>query len=174
MDRIHWSLWHFLENESEFTNSKSEFTDSKASLNQSEPVYNAQGRIYCTVHNWQNFTEVPAGWCRYVALRSGELLFSLLFLFLFSLLKFAKPNKIWQPTSAETRIWRKQLAAMLALYTSKGMAPEVNLTECIWHMPLPSEIRLPTLTLKPRGDITISPKQWYQWLQKMDMCPTKI
>ena len=27
-------------------------------------------------------------------------------------------------------------------------------------------IRLPTLALKPRGDITRSPKQWYQWSYK--------
>ena len=31
-----------------------------------------------------------------------------------------------------------------------------------------------TLALKPRGDITISPKQGYQWPHKKDLCPPKI
>ena len=45
--------------------------------------------------------------------------------------------------------------AMLALYTGKGVAPGVNLRECISHTPLPSANKAePTLALKPRGDIT--------------------
>ena len=32
----------------------------------------------------------------------------------------------------------------------------------------------PTLALKPRGDITRSPKQGYQWPNKKDSCPPKI
>ena len=32
----------------------------------------------------------------------------------------------------------------------------------------------PTLALKPRGDITRSPKQGYQWPHKKDSCPPKI
>ena len=56
---------------------------------------------------------------------------------------------------------------MLALYTGKGVAPEVNLRECISHMPLQSVNKAePTLALKPRGDITRSPKQGYQWSHK--------
>ena len=35
-------------------------------------------------------------------------------------------------------------------------------------------IRLITLALKPRGDVTRSPKQWYQWPHKTDLCPPKI
>ena len=35
-------------------------------------------------------------------------------------------------------MWGKQLAAKLAIYTSKGITPEVNLRECISHMYLPS------------------------------------
>ena len=35
------------------------------------------------------------------------------------------------PTSAETHMWGKQLAAMLAIYTDRGVTPEVNLRECI-------------------------------------------
>ena len=32
----------------------------------------------------------------------------------------------------------------------------------------------PTLALKPRGDVTRSPKQGYQWPHKKDSCPPKI
>ena len=75
--------------------------------------------------------------------------------------------KSQHPTSAETHMWGRKLAAMLALYTSKGVAPEVNLREHILHMPPPSANKAePTLALKPRGDITRSPKQGYQWPQK--------
>ena len=43
--------------------------------------------------------------------------------------------QIQHPTSAETRMWGKRLAAMLVIYTSRGVAPEVNLRECISCMP---------------------------------------
>ena len=43
--------------------------------------------------------------------------------------------QVWQPTSAETCMWGEGLAAMLALYTGKGVAPEVNLREHISHTP---------------------------------------
>ena len=63
--------------------------------------------------------------------------------------------KSQHPTSAETRMWGRQLAAMLALYTSKGVAPEVNLREHISCMPPHSSNKAePTLAFKPRGDIT--------------------
>ena len=43
----------------------------------------------------------------------------------------------------------------------------VNLKECISHTPLQSSNKAePTLALKPRGDLTSSPKQGYQWPQK--------
>ena len=35
-------------------------------------------------------------------------------------------------------------------------------------------IRLPTLVLKPRGDVTRGPKQGYQWPHKKDLCPSKL
>ena len=70
-------------------------------------------------------------------------------------------------TSAETCMWGRQLAAMLALYIGKGVAPEVNLRECILRTPPPSVNKAePTLALKPRGDVTRSPKQGYQWIHK--------
>ena len=75
--------------------------------------------------------------------------------------------QIWHPTSAETRMWGKQPAAMLAIYTGRGVTPEVNLRECISCTPPQSLNKAePTLALKPRGDITRSPKQGYQWPQK--------
>ena len=37
-----------------------------------------------------------------------------------------------------------------------------------------TQARESTLALKPRADITRSPKQGYQWPYEKDMCPTKI
>ena len=71
------------------------------------------------------------------------------------------------PTSAETRMWGRRLAAMLALYTGKCVAPEVNLGQRISCTPLQSSNKAePTVALKPRGDVTRSPKQGYQWPHK--------
>ena len=71
------------------------------------------------------------------------------------------------PTSAETRMWGRWLAAMLALYIGKYVAPEVNLRERISRTPPHSSNKAePTLALKPRGDVTRSPKQGYQWTHK--------
>ena len=71
------------------------------------------------------------------------------------------------PTSAEIRMWGRRLAAMLALYTGKGVTPEVNLREHISCTPPHSSNKAePTLALKPRGDVTRSPKQGYQWPHK--------
>ena len=55
-------------------------------------------------------------------------------------------------------------AAMLAAKRSAGITPEVNLKECVTHMPL-SRVNKKgcTLSLKPKGNITRSPKQVYQW-----------
>ena len=45
----------------------------------------------------------------------------------------------------------------------------------VTHMPLLSSNKAePTLALKPRGDITRSRKQGYQWPHKKDSCPPKI
>ena len=41
---------------------------------------------------------------------------------------------IQYPISVETHIWGKQIAAILTLYTGKGVTPEVNLRECISNM----------------------------------------
>ena len=64
-------------------------------------------------------------------------------------------------------MWGRQLAAILALFTSKGVAPEVNLREHVTCMPPQSLNKAePTLALKPSGDITRSPNQGYQWPHK--------
>ena len=68
----------------------------------------------------------------------------------------------------------KQLAAMQATKRSTGVIPEANLSKCISHIPPPSRIRLPTLALKPRGNVTRSPKQVYQRPHKKDLCPPKF
>ena len=79
-------------------------------------------------------------------------------------------SPVQHPTSGETCMWGKQLAAMAAIYTSKGVRQEVNLGN-IYHVCLCQVwIRLPTLALKPRGDVT-SPKQGYQWPQKWTRLP---
>ena len=75
--------------------------------------------------------------------------------------------QIRHPTSAEIHMWGKPLAAMLVIYTGRGIALEVNLRERISRMPLQSSNKAePTLALKPRGDITRSLKQGYHWPQK--------
>ena len=63
------------------------------------------------------------------------------------------------------------LAAILAVKRSAGVTPEVNLRNSTQARKHASES---TLTLKPRADITRSPKQGYQWSHKKDMCPPKI
>ena len=64
-------------------------------------------------------------------------------------------------------MWGKRPAAMLAIYTGRGVTPEENLREHISRMPPQSLNKAePTLALKPRGDITRSLKQGYQWPQK--------
>ena len=75
--------------------------------------------------------------------------------------------QIRHPTSAETHMWGKQPVAMLAIYTGRGVAPEVNLREHISRIPPQSSNKAePTPVLKTREDITRSPKQGYQWPQK--------
>ena len=63
---------------------------------------------------------------------------------------------------------------MLAAKRSAGVAPEMNLKDVLHIRPHQVRIRLPTLGLKLRGDVTRSPKQAYQWPHKKDLCPPKI
>ena len=52
---------------------------------------------------------------------------------------------------------KRKKNSMLVAKGSAGVAPEVNLGEHLKCMPPPSA----TLALKPRGDVTRSPKQGY-------------
>ena len=56
--------------------------------------------------------------------------------------------------------------AMLATKRPAGVTPEVNLREHVILCFHQVQIRLLTLALKPRADITRSPKQGYQWPHK--------
>ena len=62
-------------------------------------------------------------------------------------------------------------AAMLAAKRSAGVTPEVNLREDVTHVPPSCVNKAAHSTLKPRGDITRSPKQGYQWPHKKDLYP---
>ena len=83
--------------------------------------------------------------------------------------------QIRHPTSTETRMWGKRLAAMLAIYTGRGVTPEVNLRECISCMPLQSSNKAEPHSgfetqrrrhQKSETVVSVAPK--------MDMCPTKF
>ena len=63
------------------------------------------------------------------------------------------------------------LAAMLATKRSAGVAPEVNIMKCITDIPLPSVNKAAHPGFEPRGDVTRSLKQGYQWPHKKDLCP---
>ena len=53
-------------------------------------------------------------------------------------------------------------AAILATKRSAGVTQEVNLRECITCIPPPSVNKVATQALKPRADVTRSPKQDHQ------------
>ena len=65
-------------------------------------------------------------------------------------------------------------ATLLAAMRLAGVAPEVNLRERAACTPLQMQIRLPTLTLKPRGDINRSPEKGYRLSHKKDLYPPNI
>ena len=54
---------------------------------------------------------------------------------------------------------------------SAGVTPEVNLRQCVTHMPPWSTNKAAHSSFKPTEDITRSPKQGYQWPHKKDLCP---
>ena len=58
-------------------------------------------------------------------------------------------------------------ATILAARRSAGVTPEVKLGEHLMHNLHQAWMRLTILALKPRGDVSRSPKQGYQWLHKM-------
>ena len=82
--------------------------------------------------------------------------------------------QIQHPTSAETRMWGKRPAAMLAIYTGRCVTPEVNLREHISHMHPQSLNKAAHSGFEPRGDIIRSLKQGYQWPQKWTCVQQKL
>ena len=73
-------------------------------------------------------------------------------------------------TNACWHVWRnvdqKGSAAMLTSIHSAGVAPEVNLRNPLSAGEVAHKWGNPALALKPRADITRSPKQGYQWPTK--------
>ena len=65
-------------------------------------------------------------------------------------------------------------AAMLAIYTGSGVAPEVNLRECISHMPLQSSNKASHSGFETQRRCHQKSKTGVSVAPKMDMCPTKI
>ena len=64
---------------------------------------------------------------------------------------------------------QKGLAAMLTSIQSAGVASEVNL-----RITQARKQKGSTLALKPKADVTRSPKQGYQWPHEKDLCSSKI
>ena len=82
--------------------------------------------------------------------------------------------QILHPTSAETSMWGKQPAAMLAIYTGRGVAPEVNLRECISHTPPQSSNKAAHSGFETQRRRHQKSETGVSVAPKMDMCPTKI
>ena len=65
-------------------------------------------------------------------------------------------------------MWKR--SAQLPCWLSRGR----QVSQQRWtHMPLQAQIRLPTVTLKPRGNVIRSSKQMYQWQHKRDLMSSK-
>ena len=71
-------------------------------------------------------------------------------------------------------MWGRRLATMLAIYTDKGVTSEVNLRECILHMPLQSSRKAPHSSFETQRRHHQKSKTGVSVAQQMDMCPTKI
>ena len=71
-------------------------------------------------------------------------------------------------------MWRKQLAAMLAIYTGRGITPEVNLRECISHMPPQTSNKVAHSGFEPQRRCHQKSITGVSVAPKMNMCPTKI
>ena len=78
----------------------------------------------------------------------------------------------YHPTSTETRVWGKQMAAGLAMYTGKGVAPEMNLP--ISCMPQPSANNAAHSDFENQNIYHQKSKTEVSVAPKMDMCPPKI
>ena len=67
---------------------------------------------------------------------------------------------------------QKDSVAMLTSIQSAGVAPEVNLRNSL-HAGDKARKRGIHLALRPRGDVSKTPKPRYQWPHKKDLCPLK-
>ena len=77
-------------------------------------------------------------------------------------------------TSAETCMWWSD---RLSCWPPRGwqVSHQMWILGNAYHIHFCQvRIRLPTLALKSRGDITRTPKQGYQWPHKKNLCPPKI
>ena len=73
-------------------------------------------------------------------------------------------------------MWKRQLSCHVGCQEVSRCCTrgESQGTCTITHMPpLSLNKAEPTLALKPRGEVTRSPKQGYQWPHKKDSCPPK-
>ena len=75
------------------------------------------------------------------------------------------------PTPAETCMWGKRPAAMLAIYTGKSVTPEVNLREHISCMSPPSTNKAAQSSFKTQRRHHQKSKTGVSEIQKIDMCP---
>ena len=82
--------------------------------------------------------------------------------------------QIRHPISAKTHMWGKQLAAMLAIYTSRGVTPEVNLRERISCMPPQSSNKAAHSGFETHRRRHQKSKTGVSVAPKMDTCPTKF
>ena len=79
------------------------------------------------------------------------------------------------PTSPETHVWGKWLDAMLAIYTGRGVTPEVNFRECISCTSLQSSNKTAHSGFKTQRRRYQKSETFTCFrLLVMDMCPTKI
>ena len=63
---------------------------------------------------------------------------------------------------------------MLAIYTGRGVVPEVNLRECISHMPPQSSNKTAHSGFETQRKCHQKCETGVSVAPKMDMCPTKI
>ena len=71
-------------------------------------------------------------------------------------------------------MWEKQLAAMLAIYTGRGVTPEVNLRERISCTPLQSLNKAAHSGFEIQRRHHQKSETGVSEAPKIDMCPTKI
>ena len=80
-----------------------------------------------------------------------------------------------EPSPTSAHACREVTGRAPAAKRSACVAPEVDLGECTFHLPLQKANKAePTLALKPRGDVTRNTKQGYQWPPKRTCVRQKL